>query len=199
MAKATSSNVKPKVWDSGQKEARGRRHLREDEARRLIEAAGRRGRYPARDKLLVRLTYRLGLRAAEAVGLRWTAIDLDGGTITVKRAKGGATFTHPIERDDKAALRKLYAAATGPWVFKTERGGPLSVDALQYIVREAGKRADLGDAVNPHALRHGAGYSLINQGADLRFVQDYLGHQSITSTSRYTALSPARMSAFRVR
>lgn len=196
MSQTAPADKKPKVWD---REVKDRRHLREDEARRLIEAAGRRGRNPNRDKLLVRLTYRFGLRASEAVGLRWDAIDLDGGTMLIKRSKKGAAFSHQIQRDDLGALRKLQRDATGPSVFESEIGGPLSVDSLQYIVREAGKAAGLGDAVNPHALRHGAGYSLINQGAGVRFVQDFLGHQSITSTARYTALSPKHMAAFRVR
>lgn len=196
MAKTTSADVKVKVWDAGQKP---RKHLREDEAHRLIEAAGKRGRNPSRDKLMVRLTYRLGLRAAEAVGLRWAAIDLEDGSVTVARAKGGSTFTHQLDRDDAMALRRLAKDATSPFVFVSEQGGPLGVDGFQYIVREAGKLAGLGNAVNPHALRHGAGYALINQGAPLIHVQNYLGHRSITSTSRYTALSPKTMSAFRVR
>jgi type 1 fimbriae regulatory protein FimB len=69
-------------------------------------------------------------------------------------------------------------ATNGPWVFETERGGPLSVDAMQYIVREAGKLAGLGDELHPHMLRHGAGYALINDGVDVRLVQEFLGHAS---------------------
>ena len=102
MAKMGSANEKPKVWDRGEK---ARRYLREDEAHRLIDAAGKRGRYPGRDRLLVRLTYRLGLRGSEAVGLRWASIDLAGGTMTVQRVKGGATFTHPLGRDFSRAVR----------------------------------------------------------------------------------------------
>ncbi len=64
MAKAAPSGKKPKVQD--------RRYLRPDEARRLIEVAGKRDRYPFRDKVLVRMVYRHGLRASEAVGMRWS-------------------------------------------------------------------------------------------------------------------------------
>lgn len=192
MANTTSDNVKPKV-------AGGRRHLRPEEAAKLICAAGKRGRYPDRDRLLLRLAYRHGLRASEAVGLCWAALDLDGGSLTIARVKGGRTSTHTVARDDLSALRKVAKATTGPWVFETERGGPLSVDAMQYIVREAGKLAGLGDAIHPHMLRHGAGYALINDGVDVRLVQEFLGHVSITSTAIYTAISPKRLAGVRVR
>jgi integrase len=192
MLSPLSVNEKPKV-------ATRRRHLRPEEAAKLIAAAGKRGRYPERDKLLLRLAYRHGLRASEAVGLRWDSFALDGGTLTISRAKGGRTSTHTIARDDLSALRRMRKATNGPWVFETERGGPLSVDAMQYIVREAGVLAGLGDAIHPHMLRHGAGYALINDGVDVRLVQEFLGHTSITSTAIYTAISPKRLASVRVR
>jgi site-specific recombinase XerD len=78
-------------------------------------------------------------------------------------------------------------------------GGPLSVDTMQYIVLEAGKLAGLGDELYPHMLRHRAGYALINDGVDVRLVQEFLGHASITSTAIYTAISPKRLAGLRVR
>jgi Phage integrase family len=187
MPKTPSRAQKPKVANpASEPVGKGRRYLRPEEANRLIAAAGKRGRYPDRDKLLVRLTYRHGLRASEAVGLRWDLIDLDGGTLEIRRSKGGKTSTHTMARDDLGVLRKMCKQTNGPWVFESERGGQMSVDALQYIVREAGKLAGLGDAVHPHTLRHGAGYSLINQGHDVRLVQDFLGHKNIASTAIYT-------------
>ena len=136
MSSTAPDNEKPKVS--------ARRHLRPEEAAKLIAAAGKRGRYPERDKLLLRLAYRHGLRASEAVGLRWDSFDLDGGSLTITRAKGGRTSTHTVARDDLGALRKMRKATNGPWVFETERGGPLSVDAMQYIVRAAGEAAGYG-------------------------------------------------------
>ncbi|HEY2403564.1 MAG TPA: site-specific integrase, partial [Steroidobacteraceae bacterium] len=157
------------------------------------------GRYPERDRLLLRLAYSHGLRASEAVGLRWNSFDLDGGSLTITRAKGGGTSAHTVARDDLGALRKMRKATGGPWVFETERGGPLSVDAMQHIVRVAGQAAGLGDAIHPHMLRHGAGSALINDGVDVRLVQEFLGHASITSTAIYTAISPKGLAAVRVR
>jgi type 1 fimbriae regulatory protein FimB len=70
---------------------------------------------------------------------------------------------------------------------------------MQYIVREAGILAGFGEAIHPHMLRHGAGYALINDGVDVRLVQEFLGHASITSTAIYTAISPKRLAGVRVR
>jgi site-specific recombinase XerD len=88
---------------------------------------------------------------------------------------------------------------TGVYVFETEGGGPPSVDALQYIVREAGRAARLDVEVHPHMLRHAAGYALANEGVDTRLIQDFLGHADIRHTAHYTALSPRRLAAVRVR
>src|ERR1700760_1997223 len=151
MANPDPEAVKPKV----------RLHLRPDEARKVIAAASKRGRHGFRDMVLVRMTYRHGLRASEAVGMRWDHIDLDGGTIYVTRAKSGNASTHSMDADEVRDLRKLRKTSTGAFVSETERGGPLSVDTLQYIVREAGKAAKIEVPVHPHMLRHAAGYAMI--------------------------------------
>jgi type 1 fimbriae regulatory protein FimB/type 1 fimbriae regulatory protein FimE len=191
MAKTASAGKKPNVAD--------RRYLRPDEARRLIEAAGRRGRYPFRNKVLVRMVFRHGLRASEAVGMRWSQVDLDQGVIHVARVKGSNPSTHSLDRDELRDLRKLRQEVTGLYVFETERGGPPGVDTLQYIVREAGRLARLDVAVHPHMLRHATGYALANEGVDTRLIQDFLGHVDIRHTAHYTALSPRRLAAVRVR
>jgi integrase len=87
-----------------------RLHLTPDEANRLIAAAGKRGRYPERDRVLVRLVYRHGLRASEACDLRWEHLNLDEGTITVRRRKMGKDSTHTMDRDE---LRDLRADSEG--------------------------------------------------------------------------------------
>jgi len=191
MPKIVPSGEKPKVAD--------RRYLRPEEANRLIEAAAQRGRYPFRDRVLLRVVYRHGLRAAEACGLRWSQIDLETGTIHVLRLKGSKDSMHTMDRDELRDLRKLRRDVTGLYVFETERGGPLSSDALQYIVREAGRLAGLDVEAHPHMLRHAAGYCLANEGTDTRLIQDFLGHKDIRHTVRYTELAPKRLAALRVR
>src|ERR1700758_3014912 len=96
MGESVSAGKKPKVTD--------RRYLRPDEARHLIDAAGKRGRYPFRDRVLVRLVYRHGLRAREAVGMRWSQVDLDAGTLHVVRLKGSIDSTHSLDRDECATF-----------------------------------------------------------------------------------------------
>jgi integrase len=190
----------PTPLSAGKKpKATARRYLRPTEARRLIEAAGKRGRYPFRDRVLLRLVYRHGLRASEAVGMRWSQVDLDAGTLHVSRVKDSLDSTHSLDRDELRDLRKLRQEVSGLYLFETERGGPLSVDALQYIVREAGRVAKLDVEVHPHMLRHATGHSLANEGTDARLIQAFLGHADVRHTAHYTALSPKRLAAVRVR
>src|SRR5690242_7974169 len=126
MPKATSAEENLKVS--------GKLHLTGDEAHQLIAAAGKRGRYPARDRILLQAIFRHGLRASEACDLRWTDLNLDDGTITVRRKKMGKTSTHTMDRDERMALRAMAKATNSPFVFTTERGGPLSVGTVEYIV-----------------------------------------------------------------
>jgi integrase len=153
MPASRSRGKKPKVED--------RRYLQPDEAHRLIDAAGKRGRYPFRDRVLVRLVYRHGLRASEAVNMRWSQVDLDAGVLHVARVKGSIDSTHSLDRDELRDLRKRRQQVTGLYVFETERGGPLSVDALQYIMRQAGRLAKLDVEARPHMLRHAAVLGII--------------------------------------
>jgi type 1 fimbriae regulatory protein FimB len=165
-----------------------------------VRRLGKRGRYPSRDKVLfLRLVSRHGLRASEAVNMRWSQVDLDQGVLHVARVKGSKDSTHSLDRDELRDLRKLRQQVAGLYLFETERGAPLSVDALQYIVREAERLARLDLAVRPHMLRHAAGYCLANQGVDTRLIQDFLGHADIRHTAHYTALSPRRLATVRVR
>lgn len=100
MRASVPDDVKPKV-------AASRKYLRPDEANRLIEAAGQRGRHGFRDKALLRMTYRHGLRAFEAVGMRWEQVDLDHGTVTATRLKRGKTGNRTMDRHELRDLRKL--------------------------------------------------------------------------------------------
>jgi hypothetical protein len=192
MQGSVSTGEKPQV-------SKARRYLRPDEANQLIAAAAKRGRHGFRDKTLLRLVYRHGLRAAEACCLRWSQIDLDNRTIHVARVKNSKDSLHTLDRDEVRDLRTLRKDSDNPYVFVTERGGPLSTDTLAYIVREAGLEAGLDVDAHPHMLRHAAGYFLANEGLDTRLIQEFLGHRDIRHTVRYTELSPRRLAAVRVR
>jgi type 1 fimbriae regulatory protein FimB/type 1 fimbriae regulatory protein FimE len=146
---------------------------------------------------MILVAFRHGLRASELVALRWDQLDLDGGALHVRRRKNGREATHPVRGPELRALRKLardYPAS--PYVFASERKGPLSESAFYKIVARAGAAADLGLPIHPHMLRHATGYALANKGHDTRAIQHYLGHRQIQHTVRYTELAPDRFKDF---
>ena len=168
-----------------------REYLTEKEVERLIKAASE-NRWGHRDATAILIAYRHGLRASELVSLRWDDIELASGKLHVRRAKGG-----PIGARESRALRKLLREApTSPYVFMSERGAPLSVAGYQRMVARAGEAAKFSFLIHSHMLRHGCGYKLANDGQDTRAIQHYLGHRSIASTVRYTALAPDRFKGF---
>jgi integrase len=186
----------------GEKPNVRRKYLSPDEARRVIEASAQAGRQGERDRLLLTLIYRHGLRVSEAVDLRWTDFDLDAPKarpFRVRRLKGSKDSVHTLEPDTARLLKRLQADADGPYVFRSERGGPMSVDVVQVIVARAGREAGLKFRVHPHMLRHACGFFLAEAGTDTRLIQDYLGHKDIKNTVIYTETSQRRLSAVRVR
>ena len=176
---------------------RSREFLTPDEVTRLQDAAGRLGRHGHRDATLVLLSYRHALRVSEVVVLRWDQVDLKGGLLHVRRRKNGSPSTHPLCGPELRALRRLardYPPC--PYVFVTERGGPLTDATVRKFVARAGQAAGLPFPVHPHMLRHAAGFKLANDGQDTRAIQHYLGHKNIAHTVRYTELSPERFKGF---
>jgi type 1 fimbriae regulatory protein FimB len=173
-----------------------RRHLTGLEVEKLL-AAVKGARHEARDRCLILLMFRHGLRVSEAVGLKLSDVDLEGRSLHVKRLKRGLSTTHPLRGDE---LRVLKAWLTerqrmkpdGKALFVSERRQPLSRKTAWVIIRDYGEEAGLAVASHPHMLRHACGYALADQGADTRLIQDYLGHRNIQHTVRYTATNPAR-------
>jgi integrase len=177
------------------------KYLTPDQARRVIDAAARVGRQRERDRLLLTLAYRHGLRVSELVGLRWSDFDLESRerTLLVRRVKRGNVSRHTLEPDTVRLLQRHQARTDGHYVFRSERGNPLSIAAVQVIARRAGIQAGLDFQVHPHMLRHACGFALAELGTDTRLIQDYLGHKSIASTVVYTATSARRLASVRVR
>ncbi len=176
---------------------RSREYLTPDEMTRLIAAAGRLGRHSARDAALVLLAYRHGLRVSELVALRWDQVDLKQGLLHVRRQKNGVPSTHPLRGPEIRALRQLQRDYPDtPYIFVTERKGPLSTATVRKLVARAGEEAMLGFPVHPHMLRHACGFKLANAGHDTRAIQHYMGHKNIQHTVRYTELAPDRFKDF---
>lgn len=175
------------------KDVRSREYLRPDEVALLLKAAGKTGRYPKRDRALILLIYRHGLRVSEAVNLRWHQIDWKLCQIHVSRQKGGKPSVQPLQGDELRLLRLLRREHPDhPFIFVGETGAPLSERSIHRIVARAGKLAKLDFPVHPHMLRHACGYYLASRGTDTRTIQDYLGHTDIKHTVTYTELAPQR-------
>lgn len=172
-------------------ELRPREHLTEREVGKLIEAA-KRNRYGARDSTMILIAFRHGLRASELCTLQWSDVEFESATLYLRRAKGGATATHPLLGDELRALRALKREASSPFIFVSERGAPFSVSGLAKLIERAGVEAKIPFPIHAHMLRHATGFVLANKGTDTRTLQSYLGHRSIQSTVRYTELAPDR-------
>lgn len=171
-----------------------RDHLTAREVKLLIEAVKSKGGwYSQRNALLILMLYRHGLRRSEAARLRWSDVDLEEGTIYIRRIKGSRSGRHPLLGDEMRALKKLKRDYfPSPNVFTGNRHTPLSERSISHIVHQAGLLAGFDFTVHAHLLRHACGYYLANKGVDTRTIQDYLGHANIQNTVRYTQLSAKR-------
>ena len=178
-------------------DVRPREYLLPDEINRILAAAKTLGRHGHRDHTLILLAYRHGLRVSELIALRWDMVDLKQGLMHVSRLKNGVNSTHPLRGPELRALRKLKRDYPDtPYVFVTERKGPLTASAVRKIIARAGEQAELGMPIHPHMLRHSTGYKLANDGHDTRSIQLYLGHKNIQHTVRYTELAAGRFKDF---
>jgi len=173
-----------------------RKHLVSAEVEKLL-AAVKGARHEARDKCLVLLMFRHGLRVSEACGLLLSQVDTDSRVLHVHRLKDGLSTTHPLRGDELRAIKAWLAdrARMKPDTdafFISERRGPLSRKTAWVMIRDYGRLAGLPVEAHPHMLRHACGFALADQGVDTRLIQDYWGHRNIQHTVRYTATNPAR-------
>ncbi|WKL14384.1 tyrosine-type recombinase/integrase [Comamonas testosteroni] len=173
-----------------------RKHLTQSEVAKLMDAI-KGATHEVRDRCLVLLMYRHGLRVSEACGLKLSQVDLDDGVLHVQRLKGGLSTTHPLRSDEMKALRAWLAVrgrmAPGcDALFVSNRRMPINRRTVWVALRGYGEKAGLLVEAHPHMLRHACGYALADRGADTRLIQDYLGHRNIQHTVRYTATNPAR-------
>jgi type 1 fimbriae regulatory protein FimB/type 1 fimbriae regulatory protein FimE len=169
---------------------RSREYLTKDEVERLLKAAAG-NRHGHRDKTLILVASRHGLRVSEIIDLRWDQIDFGRGELHVRRVKHGSPATHPIPGRELRWLRQLERGQRpkSAFVFTSERGTPFTSRGIHKMVARAGVGAGLPFPVHPHMLRHTTGYVFANNGVDTRTIQKYLGHRNIQHTVRYTELS----------
>jgi type 1 fimbriae regulatory protein FimB len=175
----------------------GKDYLTESEIAQFL-AASKLGRHGIRDYCMMLLAYRHGLRVSELTDIRIADVDMVTARLFVRRLKGSLSTSQPIEGDELRAIRAWQRqrsldskAAHSPFLFLSERG-PFTRQALNYLVRRIGHKAELRFQVHPHMLRHSCGFYLANKGLDTRLIQDYLGHRNIAHTTRYTRTAASR-------
>jgi integrase len=175
---------------------RTREYLTGDEVEALM-AAARQNRYGHRDATMILIAFRHGLRASEAVDLRWDQVDFNRGVLHVRRSKGGTPSVHPLSGSEMRALRRQQRESkASPFVFVSERGAPFPTAGLARMMERAARSAGFGLKVHPHMLRHACGFALANAGSDTRALQAYLGHRNIQHTGKtHPAATPARLRA----
>ncbi len=182
--------------------------LTEDEVGALLDAVVGDGPVVTRDRALLEVLYGTGARISEVCGLSLGDVDLDAGLIRLL-GKGAKERIVPIGRYGRAALGEWLGAGgrermvparaarrgDAEAVFLNRRGGRLSRQGAWAIVRRYGERAGLADRLSPHVLRHSCATHLLDHGADIRIVQELLGHASISTTQVYTKVSTERLRA----
>jgi type 1 fimbriae regulatory protein FimB/type 1 fimbriae regulatory protein FimE len=126
----------------------------------------------SRDSALILLAYRHALRVSELASLWRDQVDLKQGTLHLNRLKSGTSSVHPLHGPELRALRQLYRDyPDSPYIFSTERGGPMTTSMVRKVVARAGLLAGIGFPVHPHMLRHATGFYLASKGQDTRAIQ----------------------------
>ena len=175
------------------------RPISPDEAVSLAEEAGEDATQPwiaARDEAVLLLLYGSGLRVAEALGLTGAALPM--GEALVVTGKRNKTRIVPLLEPVRVAIQTYLALCPYPPdktqpLFRGARGGPLRGEIVRRVVRKARRALGLSERTTPHALRHSFATHLLGRGADLRTLQELLGHASLSSTQIYTAVDAAHL------
>jgi integrase/recombinase XerD len=171
-----------------------------DEVERLLAAVPAEGAIAARDHAILELLYAAGLRISELTALDIDDLDLDDATVRCI-GKGSKERIVPLGRAAIEALRRyltqarpeLARAASGPACFLNARGTRLTRQGCWKLLKKHAARADLRRRISPHTLRHSFATHLLDGGAEIRVVQELLGHASVSTTQVYTLVSRERL------
>ncbi|HYZ11213.1 MAG TPA: tyrosine recombinase XerC [Actinomycetota bacterium] len=175
--------------------------LKRAEASSLVEAPAGQDPWAVRDRALLELLYAAGIRVSELCGLDVDDLDLEEGRVRVL-GKGGRERSVPIGEEAVEAARTYLAEARegtlgdgrgGPALFLNRRGKRISPRDVRSLVEKYRQDVLAGRRVSPHTLRHSFATHLMEGGADIRAVQELLGHSSLGTTQRYTHVSRRRL------
>ncbi len=159
--------------------------------------------WETRDKALFEMMYSSGCRVSEIVSLRLGDL-MNGNSSAIVRGKGNKERPVYFEQEARTALSAYLAdrkkrfslhgtADRCPYVFVNQKGGPLTTGGVRYILTRYTGEEGLKFHVSPHAIRHTFATAMLANGADVRMVQEFLGHSSISTTQRYTHITTARL------
>ena len=165
--------------------------LPKDESKELLDRPGDASGAARRDHALIEFLYATGIRVAECCGLDCADLDRSHGTVRVL-GKGDKERVVPVGETALAAIDAYLAArgrGTGP-LFTNHRGGRLTPRSVHRIVGRQARLSGLDRRVTPHTLRHTFATHMLGEGADLRLIQELLGHARLSTTQRYTHVTP---------
>jgi integrase/recombinase XerC len=169
--------------------------LNESDTTTLVEAdGGLNSRARVRDRAILEVLYSAGLRVSELIHLNWRDIDEELGLLMVRSGKGNKDRLVPIGEPALDALSAWKDSAPGEQspdgpVITNLRGSRLTARAVQNIVAGRLVQSGIANRITPHGLRHSFATHMLNAGADLRSIQEMLGHASLSTTQRYTHVS----------
>ena len=191
----TDALESPKLWKKLPN------YLSASEVVRLLSAPNLRRAQGLRDQALLELMYATGMRASEATTLRLSSLDFEDGIVRIL-GKGSKERIVPMGRKARESVRRYLERGRPEWakragateaLFLTRLGKPMSRQSVWAILKVSAKKSGLGKKVYPHILRHSFATHLLEGGADLRVVQELLGHADIVTTQIYTHVDRARL------
>jgi integrase/recombinase XerC len=168
--------------------------LPKDESKELLDRPADGTQADRRDRALLELLYATGIRVAECCGLDCADLDRSEGTVRVL-GKGDKERVVPVGETALAALDDYLAtrrAVRGP-IFTNHRGSRLTPRSVRRIVERRARLSGIDRRVTPHTLRHTFATHMLGEGADLRLIQELLGHSRLSTTQRYTHVSPEHL------
>ncbi len=176
--------------------------LNEMQVEQLLESVDGKAPLGLRDRAMLELLYASGLRISELAGAKLENLDLEEGVVRVT-GKGNKTRLVPVGRKACAAIAayvaeerpRLVKRRSGSEVFLSVRGGRLTTVRIWQIVKAVARRSGLETNIYPHLLRHSFATHLLSNGADLRIIQEMLGHADISTTQVYTHVDQQRLKA----
>jgi len=174
--------------------------LTQTEVKRLMEACNQKNKTAKRDRAILELLYATGMRVSELVNLKIEDLYLDIGFIRCK-GKGKKERLLPLSELSKKLLEeyleiyrpKILKNRNSEYVFVNNRAKPLSRQSIWKMIKHYARKAGINKKITPHTLRHSIATHLLERGANLRFVQEILGHRNLSTTQIYTHINRMRL------